>query len=257
MLRKPFCATLMMLAAVSFSSCSMVKSKEVAERAVAQFRAQCGAGQFHEIYMQADPGLRSVTTEAEMTRLMTALQQRLGQVKTANETGVRVNSTLSGTYVEVAYETEFEHGKGNEQFTYLVSGDKASLMRYDLNSPALMADPLAVQPAVSDARPMNRETLPLSKALLGHWVSSDGKTHMYLAEGRFIIVADLQTADGTYAIESLDERQNKLKLKVDSDYFRYLTFSPDRRTIADQVDILAGAGAQSFNWVFVDNKTQP
>jgi hypothetical protein len=43
-----------------------------------------------------------------------------------------------GTMVVLAYETEFTEGKATEQFIYHVSGENASLYRYDIMSPLLV-----------------------------------------------------------------------------------------------------------------------
>jgi hypothetical protein len=49
-----------------------------------------------------------------------------------------VNATPAGTTVTLHYNTEFTEGTANEQFVFLVSGDKATLYNYNINSPLLI-----------------------------------------------------------------------------------------------------------------------
>jgi subtilase family serine protease len=59
-------------------------------------------------------------------------------VKNSNETAWHVNATSAGTMVSLAYEVEFSEGKGSEQFVFKVTGDKALLFNYNVNSPLLI-----------------------------------------------------------------------------------------------------------------------
>jgi hypothetical protein len=49
-----------------------------------------------------------------------------------------VNATPTGKLVTLAYDVEFSEGKGTEQFVFHVSGDKAFLFNYNVNSPLLI-----------------------------------------------------------------------------------------------------------------------
>jgi len=262
---------LLIVSAVAFPSCSMVKGQSAAEKAVARVHAQYDAGQFHEIYVQAAEELRKAATESEFTNLMTAIQQKLGKVRSTRKSGFKVNTNLSDTYVTITYETEFEQGNGTEQFTWRISGDHAALLHYDIGSSALLRSLPDVQTGAKDGQTANRTigslapigstenrgVLPLQKALLGHWISKDGKAEIYFAEDEFIIAANQQVFSGKYSIESSSEAESRMKIRVNSDHFRLLTFSPDKRTLSDLVDSRAGAEAESFNWVFKDDKRQP
>ena len=123
---------------VALSSCSLTKSKGTGERAVAQFHNQLNAGQYHEIYAQSDEGFRKAATEADAVALFDAVRRKLGTVKNSNETGWHVNATTGGTMVSLAYDVEFSEGKGTEQFVFTVTGDKALLYNYNVNSPLLI-----------------------------------------------------------------------------------------------------------------------
>jgi len=120
------------------SSCSFTKGKSLAESAVAQFHNQYNSGQFHEIYVQADEGFRKSSNEASLVEYLEAMRRKLGTVKQANQTGWHVNATPAGTMVTLGYDVEFSHGKGTEQFVFRVTGDKALLYSFNVNSPLLI-----------------------------------------------------------------------------------------------------------------------
>ena len=129
-----FIATLLM----TMASCSFAKGKGFAESAVAQFHNQYNSGQFHEIYSQADEEFKKSASEAKFVELLEALRRKLGTVKQSNQAGWHVNATPMGTMVTLGYEVEFSEGKGSEQFVFRVSGDKALLYGYNVNSPLLI-----------------------------------------------------------------------------------------------------------------------
>jgi hypothetical protein len=130
--------TFIVVIAVLTASCSLTKGKEQAERAVEQFHQQFNAGQYREIYQQGDAKFKEAATEAEFVQLLEAIRRKLGTVGGATQTGWRVNTTTMGTVAMVGYEVQFSEGKGNEQFSFLISGEEAKLLRYDVNSPLLI-----------------------------------------------------------------------------------------------------------------------
>ena len=129
-----FVAALLVLVA----SCSVTKGKEIGESAVARFHNQFNAGQYHDIYAQADEGFRKGTSEADTLAMFDAVHRKLGTVKNTNQTNWRVNTTTAGTVVTLTYKTEFTEGNATEQFTFHVSGDNARLFHYNINSPLLI-----------------------------------------------------------------------------------------------------------------------
>ena len=127
------------IALVTFtSSCSLTKSKATAETAVGRFHDRFNAGQFHEIYSQSDPELKKVATEEDFVALLDAVHRKLGTVKETHSSGWGVNATPMGTMANLSYDVEFSDGKGSEQFVFHVSGDKATLAGYHVNSPLLI-----------------------------------------------------------------------------------------------------------------------
>jgi hypothetical protein len=116
----------------------MTKGRRLAEAAVVQFHNQFNAGKFHDIYAQADDEFKKSASEADFVTLLEAVHRKLGTVKQSNPTGWGVNATPMGTIARLSYEVEFSEGKGTEDFVFHVSGDKATLYHYNVNSPLLI-----------------------------------------------------------------------------------------------------------------------
>ena len=135
---KPFLLIITFIFAALTVSCSLTKGKEQGERAVEQFHQQFNAEQYQEIYRQGDDKFREAVSEAEFVEFLGAVKRKIGSVSKATQSGWHVNATMMGTVVTLGYEVEFSDGKGVEQFSFLVSGEQAKLLRYDVNSPLLI-----------------------------------------------------------------------------------------------------------------------
>lgn len=120
------------------ASCSLTKGREQAERAVEQFHKQFNAGQYQEIYQQSDAKFKEAVTETEFVQLLEAIRRKLGTVENSTQIGWRVNATTMGTVAMVDYDVQFSEGKGTEQFSFLISGEQANLLRYNVDSPLLI-----------------------------------------------------------------------------------------------------------------------
>ena len=122
---------------VGSSSCSFTKSKQVAEDAVKKLHNQYNAGQYHEIYSQADEEFRKTVKEADFVNMLEHVHSKLGTVKQSNQDAWHVNATTSGTAVTLGYDVVFSEGKGTEECIFRVSGDQAKLIGYTVKSPLL------------------------------------------------------------------------------------------------------------------------
>jgi len=98
------------------------------------------AQQFAMVYANGSNELRKSTSETEMTKILGALNTKLGKVKSAEKSGWHVNFHTSGTFVTLGFKTQFEKGSGTEQFVFRVSDGKAQLVSYNVNSPALLVN---------------------------------------------------------------------------------------------------------------------
>jgi len=144
--------------ALALAGCSFGQAKGAAETAALQFHQMLDAGRFHDIYAGTSDDFRRVTTEAEFGRLLQMIHDRLGAVRQANEGDWRVNFSGGSEMVVLHYATQFESGRGSEEFVYRVSGAAARLAGYHINSTDLLTgvtppsgNPAAAKPAEESA----------------------------------------------------------------------------------------------------------
>jgi hypothetical protein len=128
------------LFAALLAACSSGQDLTLAEGEVAHFRQQMAAQQFLEIYSQASDDLKKTTAEDKMTRLLSAVDRKLGAVKSSERTSWGVNFNTSGTTATLKFKTTFERGTGDETFVYRIVGGKAVLAGYHINSDDLITN---------------------------------------------------------------------------------------------------------------------
>src|SRR5947207_1089855 len=87
---------------VGLSCSSLTKGKQLAEQAVEKFHAQYNAGQYNDIYNDADDEFKKSVTLDQWTELMEAVHRKLGTVSKSTDTGWNVNTTPSGTFATVS-----------------------------------------------------------------------------------------------------------------------------------------------------------
>jgi hypothetical protein len=131
-------SSLLFLAALTLASCSLGQDASLAKAQIPHFREQMAAQQFNQIYAEAADELKSKTSEQDFVTLFAAFERKLGGVKSAEENGWKVNYSTSGNFATLSYKTQFEKGAGVETFVYRLSGDRALLAGYNVNSPALV-----------------------------------------------------------------------------------------------------------------------
>jgi hypothetical protein len=110
------------------------KGKKAAEQSVGDFHNLYNDGKLAEIYSGGHPKLKSATTEKQFLELIGAVQRKLGKVTRSTETGSNVRTFNLTTTVVLTQNTTFEQGTGTEVFTFEMSGDKAVLVGYNINS---------------------------------------------------------------------------------------------------------------------------
>jgi opacity protein-like surface antigen len=133
-------ATAILLTGLLLSACSATQDVNVAQEATAHFHEMMSAGQFEQIYAQSDASFKKATTSEDLTRLLSAVNRKLGVVKTSGSDGWNVGFTPSGTSVTLRYTTQFERGTGAETFLYRFADGKALLAGYHVNSNALITN---------------------------------------------------------------------------------------------------------------------
>lgn len=116
----------------------MAKGKKAADKSLTDFHALYNDGKLADIYSAGDSKFKNVTTERQFLDLMQAVQRKLGKVTQSVNAGFNVSSFNFTTRVVLTQNTTFEQGSGTEVFTFEMSGDKAVLLGYNINSKELI-----------------------------------------------------------------------------------------------------------------------
>ena len=111
------------------------KNLQLAKDSVGMFHAQLDAEQYSSIYSTTDEKFHQVTTEADFTKLLQAIHNKLGTVQQSNLRNERLGWYAGqGAAVTLVYDTKFADGAGTEQFVWHISGGQATLYGYHINS---------------------------------------------------------------------------------------------------------------------------
>jgi len=130
--------TILIVAMLMMASCSGGKELAGAENAIIQFHRQLNSGEYRKIYLESDSGLKKVTPEANMIKLLDAVHRKLGAFQTGKQTGWQVNYSTSGTNTAVQFDSKFDRGSATETFTFVGDAQSPRLLSYNINSQALV-----------------------------------------------------------------------------------------------------------------------
>ncbi len=136
----PYLRTLLALVAVAaLSACGIGKNKEIAGKAVEKFHQQFNDSKFAEIYASLSPDFKKTISEEDLTKMLQMLHTKLGVYKSGTQSGWNMSTaTGTGTTVDFTYNSEFEHAKAEEKFTYVMVDEVASLQGFNFKSDALI-----------------------------------------------------------------------------------------------------------------------
>ncbi len=127
--------------ALGLTSCGdTLRGKGIAADAMDQFHDRFNAGDYDKIYDTADADFQGATTRTDFLKLLDAVHRKLGNYKTCASQSWRTNTFNGDTSVGLLYKTTFEKGTGDEDFTYRVSGQRATLRGYHIHSDKLITD---------------------------------------------------------------------------------------------------------------------
>ena len=129
---------LLIFAPLAVASCSSTDDLATADREVEKFHQAYDAGRFGEIYDNATDDFRKEAPKQDFVTFMEKVQRKLGRTTATKRVNFNLNYGSGGTRATVIYETSFVNGKGAEKFNYLVSGKKARLVGYRLDSKDLL-----------------------------------------------------------------------------------------------------------------------
>jgi|ERR1051326_4122479 hypothetical protein len=118
----------------------MAEGRRMANASVEHFHDQLNAGQFDQIYAESDARFQSAGSKLDILKLFEAIHRKLGNTKSQTLSFWNMNATTSGFFITVTYDTSFERGSGQENFTWVKVGNKLSLVGYHIQSNALITE---------------------------------------------------------------------------------------------------------------------
>ncbi len=127
------------------AGCSAGADTSAAEAGVAEFRQMLAAGRLADIYRTSAPEMQGATSEAQLTQLLSAVRDRLGEFQSADRAGWHWNNNNGVTLVTLNYNSRYAAGEAEERFVYRVGGGSAALAGYNISSMALITN-VAPQP---------------------------------------------------------------------------------------------------------------
>ena len=128
-----------MAAVFALGGCSASRDKTAAEAAVARFHEMLDQGRYHDIYAGGAAEFRRSASEPAAIAELQRMHDRLGDFRTSQESGWRVNYGTGGHIVQLNYTSQFASAAGTEDFIFRLEGNGAQLVGYHVNSPALNA----------------------------------------------------------------------------------------------------------------------
>lgn len=126
---------------VLLTGCGMQQvqqSVDDAQAAVSVFHSDLDSENFDSIRSDASDEFRKAASKEDFTKLFAAIHRKLGKSGESKQVGWRANTTTSGTFISLRMETEFERGRGTEDFVFVKKGDDLQLLSYNVTSPALI-----------------------------------------------------------------------------------------------------------------------
>ncbi|MCY3020850.1 MAG: hypothetical protein NTW87_17675 [Planctomycetota bacterium] len=112
----------------------MTQGTSAAAAAIVHIHEQMNQGQFEEIWNESDAKLRAATPKEKYLEFMNAVKKKLGKVVSSQNAGWRVNNINATTSVIMTEKAKFEQGEGTEVFTFVMDGEKAVLVGYNIQS---------------------------------------------------------------------------------------------------------------------------
>jgi hypothetical protein len=116
-------------------ACGAIKDgKPAAESGVVEFHSRLNDEKYNEIYDTSHQQLKDVSSREEMVKFLTAVRTKLGRVVYSKAQSWNVGNFNLTTTVTLTQITEFEHGKADEKFVFVIEDKRAFLQTYFINS---------------------------------------------------------------------------------------------------------------------------
>jgi hypothetical protein len=127
-------------AVISLCSCSLSGNYSDAVNATKIFHGHMDGGDYTAVYDAATKGFQASGTRDNLIGFLTRVNRKLGKCGEATAAFGGYQATTSGTFVTMTSSRVCTNGTLNEQFVWLMIEGKATLLKYNANSPLLLTD---------------------------------------------------------------------------------------------------------------------
>ena len=103
-----------------------------------------------------------------------------------------------------------------------------------------------------------RDTATPERALIGHWLTEDGKTHYYFNAGKAVMVDGGRRMDQSYVVLESNNNENwisSVTTGYGTGHDRRLSFGYDRKSLTCSAKI--DSTAISTKWHYVNSNKEP
>jgi len=132
-------ASLALLLPITLAACNNAAEIGAATHAIETFHFDLDQAYYPVIWKTTASEMRAATTEANLTKFLTAVHKKLGQVAQSQQVGVNVNYNVGGaSYITVNMHTRFQNGTGDETFVFKSKDNTVQLVGYHVASNDMM-----------------------------------------------------------------------------------------------------------------------
>jgi hypothetical protein len=100
------------------------------------FHEELNAGQYEQIYQEADPAFSPIDKHLRLVSFSGQVHTTLGNATSERLTNLNLNVESGSHFVVATFTTTFEKGIAQEQIVWRRDGNTLRLWRYNINSPA-------------------------------------------------------------------------------------------------------------------------
>jgi hypothetical protein len=126
--------------AVALSSCSFSVNYDNAKKASDVFHRLMDRGDYATIYDTAGEAFRASGPRENLVKFFARVNRKMGKCGEAVTVVNGYQATTSGTFVTTTSSRVCANGTLSEQFVWLMTAGKATLLRYNANNPLLLTD---------------------------------------------------------------------------------------------------------------------
>ena len=128
------CAAVAALLCVGLACGAIKDGKPAAESGVIEFHSRLNEEKYDEIWDTSHQQLKDVSSREDLVKLLTAVRTKLGRVVDSKAQSWNVGNYNLTTTVTLTQATEFENGKADEKFVFVIENKRSFLQTYFINS---------------------------------------------------------------------------------------------------------------------------